>query len=138
MVKLKDAEWHGRIQGLQISRASPSTSHLLFADDSFFFCKADPLQGQVTINIFRYYGEASGQKLNAAKSLVMFGNEVNTTTRNTIKATIGIFRDGGMGSYLGLPEQIHGSKTQVFSFVKDRLQKQINTWTAKFLSKSGK
>lgn len=43
-----------------------------------------------------------------------------------------------MGSYLGLPEQIHGSKNQVFSFVGDRFQKRINGWTSKFLSKGGK
>ncbi|KAL9833365.1 hypothetical protein AtNW77_Chr3g0220721 [Arabidopsis thaliana] len=43
-----------------------------------------------------------------------------------------------MGSYLGLPEKIHGSKVQVFSFVRDRLQKRLNTWSAKFLSKGGK
>ncbi|KAG7598158.1 Ribonuclease H domain [Arabidopsis suecica] len=138
VAKLKDAEWHGRIQGLQISRASPSTSHLLFADDSLFFCKADPTQGREIIEILRTYGEASGQQLNTAKSSVMFGHDVDNTTRNTIKATIGIHRDGGMGSYLGLPEQIHGSKVQVFSFVRDRLQKRLNTWSAKFLSKGGK
>ncbi|KAG7534390.1 Ribonuclease H-like superfamily [Arabidopsis thaliana x Arabidopsis arenosa] len=138
VAKLKDAELHGRIQGLQISRASPSTSHLLFADDSLFFCKADPTQGREIIDILRTYGEASGQQLNTAKSSVMFGHDVDNTTRNTIKATIGIHRDGGMGSYLGLPEQIHGSKVQVFSFVRDRLQKRLNTWSAKFLSKGGK
>ncbi|KAG7599040.1 Reverse transcriptase domain [Arabidopsis suecica] len=138
VAKLKDAEWHGRIQGLQISRASPSTSHLLFADDSLFFCKADPTQGREIIEILRTYGEASGQQLNSAKSSVMFGHDVDNTARNTIKASIGIHRDGGMGSYLGLPEQIHGSKVQVFSFVRDRLQKRLNTWSAKFLSKGGK
>ncbi|KAG7581014.1 Reverse transcriptase zinc-binding domain [Arabidopsis suecica] len=138
VAKLKDAEWNGRIQGLQISRASPSTSHLLFADDSLFFCKADPTQGREIIDILRTYGEASGQQLNTAKSSVMFGHDVDNTTRNIIKTTIGIHRDGGMGSYLGLPEQIHGSKVQVFSFVRDRLQKRLNTWSAKFLSKGGK
>ena len=85
VANLKDAEWNGRIQGLQISRASPSTSQ--FADDGLFFCKADPSQGQEIINILRIYGEASGQQLNAAKSSVMFGHDVDNTTRNTIKST---------------------------------------------------
>ncbi|KAG7600109.1 Ribonuclease H domain [Arabidopsis suecica] len=138
VANLKEAEWHGRIQGLQVSRASPSTSHLLFADDSLFFCKADPLQGAEIIKILRIYGEASGQQLNTAKSSVMFGHEVDNITRTTIKDSIGIHKDGGMGSYLGLPEKIHGSKTQVFTFVRDRLQKRLNTWSAKFLSKGGK
>ncbi|KAG7537158.1 Helitron helicase-like domain [Arabidopsis suecica] len=43
-----------------------------------------------------------------------------------------------MGTYLGLPEKIHGSKTQVFTFVRDRLHSRLNTWSAKFLSKGGK
>jgi len=138
VANLKDAEWHGRIQGLQISCASTSTSHLLFDDDSLFFCKADPLQGQEIVKILRTYGEVSGQQLNIAKSSIMFGHDVENSIRNSIKSAIGIHKDGGMGSYLGLPEKIHGSKTQVFSFVRDRLQKRLNTWSAKFLSKGGK
>jgi len=138
VAKLKEGEWNGRIQGLQISRVSPSTSHLLFADDILFFCRANPAQCQEIINILRIYGEASGQQLNAAKSSVMFGHDVDNTAQSTIKSTLGIHRDGGMGSYLGLLEKIHGSKTQVFSFVRDRLQKRLNTWSAKFLSKGGK
>lgn len=46
-------------------------------------------------------------------------------------------KDGVMGSYLGLPEKIHGSKIQVF-FLRDRLQKRINILSVKFLSKGGK
>jgi len=68
----------------------------------------------------------------------MFGLDVDNMTRSTIKSTLGIHHDGGMGSYLGLPEKIHGSKTQVFSFVRDRLQMRLNTLSAKFLSKRGK
>lgn len=39
-------------------------------------------------------------------------------------------KDGVMGSYLGLPEKIRGSKTQVFS-LRDRLQKRINILSVK-------
>ncbi|XP_019091119.1 PREDICTED: uncharacterized protein LOC109128717 [Camelina sativa] len=43
-----------------------------------------------------------------------------------------------MGTYLGLPEKIHWSKTQVFAFVRDKLHKRVNLWTSKSLSKGGK
>ncbi|KAG7595196.1 Ribonuclease H-like superfamily [Arabidopsis thaliana x Arabidopsis arenosa] len=68
----------------------------------------------------------------------MFGKDVDNQTRSTIKRTLGISNEGGMGTYLGLPEKVHGSKTQVFAFVRDRLHSRLNTWSAKFLSKGGK
>ena len=43
-----------------------------------------------------------------------------------------------MRSYLGLAENIGGSKIQVFSFVQERLANRINGWTFKFFSKGGK
>lgn len=58
----------------------------------------------------------------------MLGKYVDTQTRSTIKRTLGISNEGGMGTYLGLPEKIHGSKTQVFAFVQDHLHSRFNTW----------
>ena len=43
-----------------------------------------------------------------------------------------------MGSYLRLPENLGGSKIQVFSFVQDRLNNRVNGWTFKFFTKGGK
>ena len=45
---------------------------------------------------------------------------------------------GGMGSYLGLPENLRGSKIQVFGFVQDHLNCRVNGWTFKLFSKGGK
>ena len=42
-----------------------------------------------------------------------------------------------MGSYLGLPENLVGSKIQVFGFVQDRLNNRVNGWTFKFFTKRG-
>ncbi|XP_019084702.1 PREDICTED: uncharacterized protein LOC109126076 [Camelina sativa] len=55
-----------------------------------------------------------------------------------MQEVLGITNLGGMGSYMGLPESLGGSKTQVFSFVSDKLQNRTNGWTAKLLSKGGK
>ena len=51
---------------------------------------------------------------------------------------MGIQNLGGMGSYLGLPESLGGSKIQVFGFVQERLNNRVNGWTFKFFTKEGK
>ena len=43
-----------------------------------------------------------------------------------------------MGMYLGMPEKICGSKTQVFAFVQERMNGRINNWSGKLLSRGGK
>ncbi|CAN0872225.1 Uncharacterized mitochondrial protein AtMg01250 [Linum grandiflorum] len=37
---LRQAEMAGTLMGMRVSRSAPRLTHLLFADDSFFFCKA--------------------------------------------------------------------------------------------------
>ena len=39
---------------------------------------------------------------------------------------------------LGMPEKICGSKTQVFSYVQERMNGRINNWSGKLLSRGGK
>ena len=43
-----------------------------------------------------------------------------------------------MGSYLGLPENLGGSKIQVFSFVQHWLNNKVNGCTFRFFTKGGK
>ncbi|XP_010496595.1 PREDICTED: uncharacterized protein LOC104773646 [Camelina sativa] len=87
------------------------------------------------MDIIGNYGRASGQEVNLAKSSIMFGKKVTPDIRTHLKSVIGISKEGGMGSYLGIPENLQGSKTKVFSYIKDRLDDRVNGWTAKCLSK---
>ncbi|XP_048620199.1 uncharacterized protein LOC125590614 [Brassica napus] len=59
-------------------------------------------------------------------------------TRLEIKDVLGIHNDGGMGKYLGIPEDISGSKCKLFAFLKDNLMHRVNGWTGRWLSKGGK
>lgn len=61
------------------------------------------------IDIIRLYNVAVGQRMNPAKSSIMFGNDVDVQIRAKIKLTIGISTEGGMGTYLDLLENIQGS-----------------------------
>lgn len=56
---LKDAERVGMIQGHQVCTNAPPISHLLFADDSIFFCKATLEQAFVIQDILGKYERAS-------------------------------------------------------------------------------
>ncbi|XP_048605017.1 uncharacterized protein LOC125582384 [Brassica napus] len=58
--------------------------------------------------------------------------------RQQIKDTLGIQNEGGMGSYLGIPEDISGSKCKLFAFLKEKLLHRVNGWTGRWLSKGGK
>ena len=36
-----------------------------------------------------------------------------------------------METYLGIPEDISGSKMKLFAFLKERLQNRVNGWTGR-------
>ncbi|CAA7014948.1 unnamed protein product [Microthlaspi erraticum] len=73
---LNEAENEGRITRMRVARASPPVSHLLFVDDSLFFCKAEPRECNEVMTILQKYGNASGQRINFEKSSLLFGKRV--------------------------------------------------------------
>ncbi|XP_013589029.1 uncharacterized protein LOC106404232 [Brassica napus] len=100
--------------------------------------KVEPRECDEVMKIVRKYGKASGQCINFDKSSLHFGKRVNATTRHEIKDALGIQNEGGMGSYLGIPEDISGSKCKLFAFLRDKLMHRVNGWTGRWLSKGGK
>ncbi|XP_013608062.1 PREDICTED: uncharacterized mitochondrial protein AtMg00310-like [Brassica oleracea var. oleracea] len=90
------------------------------------------------MKVVRKYKQASGQCINFKKSLILFGKRINATVRQQIKDTLGIQNEGGMSTYLGIPEDISGSKCKLFAFLKDKLMHRVNGWRGRWLSKGGK
>ncbi|XP_022564339.1 uncharacterized protein LOC111208947 [Brassica napus] len=138
IANIKKAERGYHFTGMKVARACPSISHLLFVDDSLFFCKAHKEECHTILRILKEYEVVSGQLINFQKSSIQFGHKIEESTRQELRDILGIQNLGGMGSYLGLPESLWGSKIQVFGFVQDRLNNRVNGWTFKFFSKGGK
>ncbi|WZZ62784.1 hypothetical protein YC2023_062891 [Brassica napus] len=90
--QIQEAERSKKITGMKIVRSCPAVSHLLFADDSLFFCKAESSQCQELMRIIDVYGYASGQQLNKEKSSVMFGSKVIASSKQDLKRLSGIIK----------------------------------------------
>ena len=112
--------------------------HLLFADDSLFFFKPEPRECEEVMKVFRKYGKTSGQCINFDKSSLLFGKRIGANIRQQIKDTLGIQDERGMGTYLGIAEEISGSKCKLFAFLKEKLILRVNGRTGRWLSKGGK
>ncbi|GER30020.1 RNA-directed DNA polymerase (reversetranscriptase)-related family protein [Striga asiatica] len=125
-------------QGIKISKNSPPVTHLFFADDSIFFCKADISHALLISTILRLYGLDSGQQVNLHKSSIFFSRN----TPNSVKADIVSILNGisivHSTRYLGLPLGLGRSKRDIFSFVTNKVIQRLSSWKNIFLSEAGK
>ncbi|KAG7583244.1 Endonuclease/exonuclease/phosphatase superfamily [Arabidopsis suecica] len=128
----------GRLHGIKLSDEGPEVHHLLFADDSLFMCKASLDQCSFLQETLNRYGAATGQTINLSKSSITFGSKVNLVLKGLIQSKLGIVKEGGAGTYLGMPECFSGSKVEILSYIKDRLKAKLSGWYARFLSQGGK
>lgn len=56
------------LSGIKISQKAPVISHLLFADDSIVFARANAQEAGCVVDILQTFERASGQKINLEKS----------------------------------------------------------------------
>jgi len=124
--------------GIRVARGSPQVNHLLFADDTMFFCKTNPTCCGALSNILKKYELASGQSINLAKSAITFSSKTPQDIKRRVKLTLLIDNEGGIGKYLGLPEHLSRRKRNIFSSIVDRIRQRSHSWSSKFLSSAGK
>lgn len=128
----------GSLPGVRVSRHSPSINHLLFADDTMFFCKSKAACVSALMRILAIYESVSGQKINPQKSAITFSARTPDEVRARVKDTMSIAMEGGIGKYLGLPEQFGRRKRDIFASILDRIRQKSHSWTARYLSGAGK
>ena len=90
IVNIKKAEREKLSTGIKVARACPPISHLLFADDSLFFCKAKSEECQIILRILKEYEVVSGQQINFEKSSIQFGHKIDEPMRQELRDILGI------------------------------------------------
>lgn len=135
---LNQSEARGKINGICLGPGGPAVHHLLFADDSLLLCRANEEESVELMRCLKLYGDASGQCINHQKSSIIFGSKVPEDKKLMVKGVLGIDKEGGEGSYLGLPECFKGSKRELLNFISEKLQSRLHGWYAQALSQGGK
>lgn len=127
-----------RLTGIKVGKKSPRLNHLLFADDTMFFCKSEAKECDTLLEILQKYETASGQKINPQKSAFTFSTKTLRAEKDRVKTQLGIASEGGSGKYLGLPELFGRKKKDLFNMIVDRIRQSACSWSSKFLSTAGK
>jgi len=135
---LNSAEERGESIGVRVCQEAPSINHLLFADDSLLLFKIDNESADHVQNILSLYENCLGQTINKDKSSIMFSKNTRDEVKVTLMSELDIASEAHNGKYLGLPTYMGKSKSQTFTYLKDRVWKKIQGWKEKLLSKAGK
>lgn len=128
----------GLIHGCRIAKGALAVSHLLFADDAYFFFKASLTEARSMRSILQKYESISGQMINYKKYNIIFSLNTKLEEIAAVCEVLNVQEVDKPGKYLGMPMSLGRSKQEVFGFLKDRVQQKINGWTIKDISKSSK
>lgn len=123
---------------LKICRRAPGISHLLFADDTLLFFKANTEQAIVVKEILDTYARCTGQ-LNPAKCSILFSKKGDENMQSQVKQILRVEISSFEPKYLGLPTPSRRMKKYRFQSIKERLSKRlekISYWTLKKLTRS--
>jgi hypothetical protein len=128
----------GNIQELKICRRSPGISHLLFADDSLLFFKANEEQATKIKGVLSTYEASTGQLLSPAKCSLMLGQNCTEEDGQIVASILQVASTSFEEKYLGLPVPEGWMKNDKFQPTKERLQKKCSDYCEKYMSGAAK
>ncbi|CAN1302061.1 Transposon TX1 uncharacterized 149 kDa protein [Linum perenne] len=87
---IRRAVMEGALHDVNVCQRAPRISHLFFADDSFFFCRAQIDEVRTLKGIFNTYAAASSQIINYGKSGIFASKSTHTMLADGVSAILGI------------------------------------------------
>ncbi|RVX06605.1 LINE-1 reverse transcriptase-like [Vitis vinifera] len=113
-----------------------NVSHLLFADDTIIFCKAEREQVTNLSWILAWFEAASGLRINLAKSALILVGQVDELEELAAElgCRLGVFPT----VYLGLPLGAHYKTSSSWDGVEERMRRRLAQWKRQYISKGGR
>jgi hypothetical protein len=116
----------------------PGISHLLFADDTLLFFKANSEQALQVKDVIENFERGTGQLINGAKCSILFKDEELSDEQQQVTTILGVANAPFDGKYLGLPTPSGRMKGVRFQPLKERMCKRLNDFTEKNMSAAAK
>lgn len=88
---------------IRVYRGAPTINHLLFANDSFIFCKVMVEASNHLLEILKNYTLTSSQYVNTKKTIMIFSQNVKEFTKSKITSKWSYKDIKQYKKYLGLP-----------------------------------
>ena len=123
---------------LLVKHQGPSVSHLLFADDSFLFFRANTIEGSRALEILNLNERASGQSINFQKSSIFFSSNTRWETRRAVCGMLNVTEALDTRFFLGLPAAVGRDKRAIFGYIKTKVWNRMSGWKSRFFSKAAK
>jgi len=98
------------LQELKVCRGAPGISHLLFADDTLLFFKANVEQASLAKQALDLFAQCTGQLINPAKCSIMFNEHGDTMEQDQVKHILEVQLSSFETKYLGLPAPFRSHK----------------------------
>jgi len=130
---VSSGNWHP----IQIARNGPYISHLLFADDILLFTKTKNSEFRYINTLFEYFSQASGLKINLAKSRAFYSSGIPRSKINCLTATSNIRSTTSLDKYLGFPILKGRATKSDFNFIIEKMQTRLASWKHRLLNKPG-
>lgn len=128
----------GDITPVKICRGAPGISHLLFADDTLLFFKADCEQARLIKGVLNEYALGTGQLVNSNKCSILFDDTSPAETQDAIKNLLQIVCHNFEDKYLGFPTPEGRLNKGKFQSLQEKMWKRIILWGENYLSSGGK
>jgi len=128
---------NGKLSTMHYSRGVFLPSHCLYADDILIFCKGTLKNIDNIMQLFKEYGDFSGQSINASKSKFYFGSI--HMSRIVAIASITGFSYGSLPFvYLGIPLFRGKPKTVHLRPIFDKIKAKLGSWKGRMLTIMGR
>lgn len=128
----------GWIHGCRVANGAPTISHMLFADDSYLYCKATISEAIKVCQLLQTFEHATVQHVNRQKSTIFFSTNTSKEARTAICEQMSMNEATEHSMYLGLPNIMGRNKNVILGFLKDKVRKKVVNWDGQLISKPGK
>uniref|UniRef100_A0A803NVZ1 Reverse transcriptase domain-containing protein n=1 Tax=Cannabis sativa TaxID=3483 RepID=A0A803NVZ1_CANSA len=135
---ISKAEVQGLIHGIKIAHSTIPVSHLMFADDTILFSRANTKEASKLMDCISTYEKWSGQSCSKPESSVLFSKNMSSGLKDNILGILNIDLVRGTLRHLGNPFVFKRRKKEDYKRLKDSMFNKLEGWKMKLISYAGR